>query len=178
MADDIKVISNRNTPVSNHLVNEYGTYMADENGEMISLGSPTWVWGQFYENMVRSIMNGSWESEKAGQIMNLWWGMDSGVIDVALAPELPEGLRILAEMLKKGIVDGTLDPFKRKILDQQGNVRNDGEKTFTPAELMHMDWLCENVVGSFPKYEEILPIARPMVDILGISQSRNKAGGK
>lgn len=176
LGDGVRVISNRNTPVAKHLVNEYGTYMANDNGEMIPLGSPTWVWGQFYENIVRSIMSGSWENDKEGQIMNLWWGMSSGVIDVALSPDLPEGLRVLAEMLKKGIIDGTLDPFKRKILDQQGNVRNDGAKTFSPAELMHMDWLCENVVGSFPKYEEILPIARPMVDILGIAVSKDEAG--
>ena len=176
LSSGVRVISNRNTPVAKHLVNEYGTYMADEDGNMTSLGSPTWVWGQFYENMVRSIMSGSWENEKEGQIMNLWWGMSSGVIDVALSPDLPEGLRILAEMLKKGITDGTLDPFKRKILDQQGNVRNDGTKTFSPADLMHMDWLCENVVGRFPKYDELLPIARPMVDILGISVSRDEAG--
>ena len=176
LADNVRVISNRNTPVAKHLVNEYGTYMAGENGEMIPLGSPTWVWGQFYENVVHSIMSGSWESEKEGQIMNFWWGMSSGVIDVALSPDLPEGLRVLAEMLKQGIVDGTLDPFKRKILDQQGNVRNEGAQGFTPAQLMHMDWLCENVVGSFPKYDEILPIARPMVDILGIPQSLKETG--
>ena len=48
----------------------------------------------------------------------------------------------------------------------------------TPAELMHMDWLCENVVGGFPKYDEIQPIARPMVDILGVSHSLNEAGRK
>ena len=176
--DGVRVISNRNTPVAKHLVNEYGTYMANDDGEMISLGSPTWVWGQFYENMVRSIMSGSWENEKEGQIMNLWWGMSSGVIDVALSPDLPEGVRTLAEILKAGITNGTLDPFMRKILDQQGKVRNDGTKSFTPAELMHMDWLCENVEGGFPTYEEILPIARPMVDILGISQSRSEAGAK
>ena len=176
LADGIQVISNRNTPVEKHLVNEYGTYMADENGNMVSLGSPTWVWGQFYENMIRSIMSGSWEEEKSAQIVNLWWGMRSGVVDVALAENLPEGIRIMANLLKEGIVNGTLDPFKRKILDQQGNVRNDGNKVFTPTELMHMDWLCENVIGSFPKYEEILPISRPMVDLLGISSSKDEAG--
>ena len=110
--------------------------------------------------------------------MNLWWGMSSGVIDVALSPDLPEGIRTLAEILKAGITNGTLDPFKRKILDQQGKIRNDGTKNFAPAELMHMDWLCENVEGGFPGYNEILPIARPMVDILGISQSKSEAGVK
>lgn len=176
LAKGIRVISNRDTPVETCLVNEYGTYLADESGHLTSLGSPTWVWGQFYENVVRSIMNGSWEDEKAGQIVNLWWGLRSGVIDVKLSPDLPEGVRILADTLKKGICSGTLDPFQRKILDQQGNVRNDGTKTFSPVELLEMDWLCENVVGGFPKYEELAPVSRPMVDVLGIYASSDEAG--
>ena len=31
-----------------------------------------------------------------------------------------------------------------------------------------MDWLCDNVVGSIPPFEEILPIAQKMVRQLGI----------
>lgn len=176
LAKGIRVISNRDTPVENCLVSEYGTYLADDSGHLVPLGSPTWVWGQFYENVVRSIMNGSWEDEKAGQIVNLWWGLRSGVIDVALSPDLPEGVRVLADILKKGICSGTLDPFCRIILDQQGNVRNDGTKTFSPVELMEMDWLCENVKGSFPKYEDLAPVSRPMVDVLGIYASSDEAG--
>ena len=176
MDEGIWIISNRDTPEENYLVNEYGTYLADNTGHLIPLGSPTWVWGPFYENMVRSIMRGNWESEKEGQIVNLWWGMRSGVIDVNLAPYISESMKVLANMLKEGICRGTLDPFKRKILDQQGNVRNDGSKTFTPVELMQMDWLCENVVGSFPKYEQLLPVSRPMVDLLGMHCSQSEAG--
>ena len=176
LAEGIRVISNRNTPMEKHLVNEYGTYMADDEGNMIPLGSPTWVWGQFYENMIRSIMSGSWEKDKNGQIVNLWWGMSSGVVDVALAKDLPEGLRVLADMLKTGIINGTLDPFMRKIVDQQGIVRNDGTKRFTPTELMHMDWLCENVEGGFPTYQQVQPIDRPMVDILGVPASNAEVG--
>lgn len=176
MDEGIWIISNRDTPEENYLVTEYGTYMADNTGHLTPLGSPTWVWGHFYENVVRSIMSGSWEDEKAGQIVNLWWGMRSGVIDVNLAPYMPESMKVLANMLKEGICSGSLDPFKRRILDQQGNVRNDGTKTFSPVELMQMDWLCENVIGSFPKYDEIMPISRPMVDLLGIYPSSDEAG--
>ena len=104
--------------------------------------------------------------------------MDSGVIDVKLSDRLPIGAQTLAQVLRDGLKNGTIDPFCRRIIDQQGNVRNDGTKSFSPAELMHMDWLCENVVGRFPKYDEILPIARPMVDILGVSHSLNEAGAK
>ena len=171
MDEGIWIISNRDTPEENYLVTEYGTYVADDTGHLMPLGSPTWKWGPFYESVVHSIMSGSWENEKAGQIVNLWRGMRSGVIDVNLAPYIPESMRVLANLLKEGICSGNLDPFKRRILDQQGNVRNEGDKTFSPVELMQMDWLCDNVVGTFPKYDEILPISRPMVDLLGIYPS-------
>ena len=172
----IHAISNRDTPLENYIINEYGTYFADDSGNLTPVGSPTWVWGQFYENVVRSIMSGSWEDEKAGQVVNLWWGMRSGVIDVTMPPGVPEGVRMMANILKEGICNGTLDPFKRRILDQQGNVRNDGSRSFSPVELLKMDWLCENVIGTFPKYEEIMPVSRPMVDLLGIYPSADETG--
>ena len=175
LAKGIRAISNRDTPLENYIVNEYGTYFADDAGNLTPVGSPTWVWGQFYENMVHSIMSGSWEDEKEGQVVNLWWGMRSGVIDVTMPPGVPEGIRMMANVLKEGICNGTLDPFNRRIVDQQGIVRNDGSKSFTPVELMKMDWLCENVVGGFPKYDQILPVSRPMVDLLGLYPSTDES---
>ena len=174
----IRAISNRDTPLENYILNEYGTYFADDAGNLTPVGSPTWVWGQFYENVVRSIMNGSWEDEKEGQIVNLWWGMRNGVIDVTMPPGLPEGVRMMANILKEGICKGTLDPFKRRIVDQQGNIRNDGTKSLSPVELLKMDWLCDNVIGTFPKHDEVMPVSRPMVDLLGIYPSTDEAGGK
>ncbi len=171
----IRLISNRDTPVENHLVNEYGTFLAGSDGKLQPLSSPTWVWGRFYENVVRSLLKGNWDSEKLGQAVNLWWGISSGVIDVTLSSDLPEGVRFLADTLKQGIANGTLDPFKRRILDQQGNLRNDGRAIFTPMELLSMDWLCDNVVGSIPAYEDIIPVARPMVDLLGVFPPETEA---
>lgn len=169
----IRVISNRDTPVENEILFEYGTFLADDFGQLMPLASPCWVWGNFYENVVRSIITGNWEEEPAGQIVNLWWGMRSGVIDVMFSETLPEGVRVLAQLLKDGIVGGTLDPFARKIVDQQGIVRNDGTATLKPVELLEIDWLCENVDGGLPKYNQILPISRPMVDLLGIRKKEH-----
>jgi len=100
--------------------------------------------------------------------MNYWWGMSSGVIDVKLAEDLPEGVGLLAKTLQEGLRNGTVDPFHRKIVAQDGTVINDGSRTLTPDELLHMDWLCENVEGRIPAYEELLPVARPTVRELGI----------
>ena len=71
-------------------------------------------------------------------------------------------------MLKKSLCNGSLDPFARRIIAQDGTVKNDGTRTMSPQEVLRMDWLCENVVGSIPAFDEILPMSQAMVRELGI----------
>ena len=171
-ADGIRVVSNRNAPAQNNLCQDfcnYGTYLTDDLGELIPLGTPVWVWGKFYEFVIRSILSGGWKREKGvSTALNYWLGMDSGVIGVELSGRLPEGVRQMALLLEKGLRESTLDPFLRKIIAQDGTVKNDGTHRFTPEQLLRMDWLCENVVGSIPPFEDILPISQNMVRELGL----------
>ena len=178
-ADGIRVISNRNAPTlscGQDFCN-YGTYLMDSRGDLIPLGTPLWVWGNFYEFVIRSILSGGWKREKGdATALNYWLGMDSGVIGVQLSEKLPEGVRQMALLLEKGLRDGTLDPFFRKIIAQDGSVKNDGTRKIPPEELLRMDWLCENVVGKIPHYEEILPISQNMVRELGLYRDSIPAG--
>ncbi len=171
-ADGIRVISNRNAPTQSKMYLDfcsYGTYLMDNRGDLVPLASPIWVWGRFYEFVIRSILTGGWKSEKGeATALNYWLGMDSGVIGVNLSDKLPEGVRQMAKLLRKAMADGTLDPFRRKIVAQDGTVKNDGSITFTPDQLLHMDWLCDNVIGEIPPFEEILPISQRMVRELGV----------
>ncbi|MBQ2928445.1 MAG: BMP family ABC transporter substrate-binding protein [Oscillospiraceae bacterium] len=171
-ADGIRVISNRNAPTQSKMYLDfcnYGTYLMDDRGDLIPLGTPTWVWGKFYEFAIRSIQAGGWKKEKGvATALNYWLGMDSGVIGVNLSDKLPEGVRQMALLLEKGLRESTLDPFLRKIVAQDGTVKNDGTHRFTPGELLKMDWLCENVVGSIPPFEDILPVSQNMVRELGL----------
>ena len=166
----IRVISNRDTPDEDRIYTDYGTYFYNEAGKAVALGSPVWRWGKFYEQVIESITDGSWDSDRSTQAVNYWWGIKSGVIDVALTEDLPEGVRYLAQMLRGGLRQGAIDPFLRPITDQQGNVRNDGSRTLTPDELMNMDWLCSNVVGRIPTLEEVIPESRATVSLLGVFQ--------
>ena len=166
----IRVISNRDAPDANRVYTDYGTYFYNEEGRSVALGTPVWKWGKFYEQVVESIADGSWGSGKSKQAVNYWWGIDSGVIDVALTAEVPEGLRYLAQMLRGGLRQGKLDPFLRPIRDQAGNLRCDGLTSFTPDELVHMDWLCENVIGHIPTIDEVIPASRATVQLLGVFQ--------
>jgi len=145
----------------------------DDLGDLIPLGTPVWVWGKFYEFVIRSIFSGGWKREK-GTItaLNYWLGMDSGVIGVKFSDKLPEGVRQMAEILRKGLEDGSIDPFRRRIVAQDGTVKNDGSHSFTPEEILHMDRLCENVVGEIPPFEEILPASQDLVRELGIYRDK------
>lgn len=171
-ADGIRVVSNRDVPVHSQMYLNfcnYGTYLMDDKGDLIPLGSPVWVWGKFYESVIRGILSGTLKRDKDGTGRNYWLGMDTGVIDIDFSDKLPQGIRTLAEILRQGISDGKVDPFARRIVAQDGTVKNpDSSTAFSTEELIHMDWLCENVSGSIPTFDEILPMSRNMIRELGV----------
>lgn len=170
--DGIRVVSNREAPINNKMYLEfcsYGTYLMAERSNLIPLATPVWGWGKFYENVVNYYLSGGKKVNKDPySAINYWLGMDSGVIDIQLSDRLPAGVRALAELLRTSIISGTLDPFARKIISQDGELKNDGTRVLSPKERLNMDWLCENVIGQIPPFEEILPMSRTMVRELGV----------
>ena len=175
-AEGIRVVSNRGFPTMQQMNQDfcnYGTYLVDDRGELIPLGSPLWVWGKFYEFALRNIFSGAWKADKGdGKALNYWLGMDSGVIDLELSRKIPAGIRQLAKILCHSMITGDLDPFHRRIVAQDGTVKNDGTTTFTPEQLLHMDWLCENVIGTIPSFEELQPQSQTLVRELGIYRDK------
>ena len=124
--------------------------------------------GLSYYIFARSILRGGWDELNAAGAINYWWGFASGAVDVQLAPSVPDGPRELLRVLREALVHGELTPFHRRITDQEGTLRNDGEQWFSPETILRMDWLCSNVTGKIPDYEELLPMAQPMVRLLGV----------
>ncbi len=175
-AEGIRVISNRDLPVQSKMYLDfcnYGTYLMEDTGDMIPLASPVWIWGRFYESVIRGILSGSLKKEKESTGKNYWMGMDTGVVDINLSDKLPQGVRMMARILRKGLIDHTIDPFARRVFAQDGTVKNpDGSSGFTSDELLHMDWLCENISGSIPSFEEVLPMSRNMVRELGVYREK------
>ena len=170
--DGIRVMSNRDVPTQDRMYLDfcsYGTYLMDDQQNLIPLASPVWLWGKFYEMVIRSILSGNKIDDKAApKAVNYWLGMDSGVIDIELGDRLPAGVRMLAEILQKDMRTRSLNPFFRKVVAQDGTLKNDGSRRFAPEELLRMDYLVENVVGSIPTFEEILPESQSIVRKLGL----------
>ena len=97
----ITVISGRDAPMPNRPQREFGTFLVRPGGVLQDLATPFWHWGQFYENVIRTVLNGGWVRDKSGtdgRAVNYWWGMNSGVMDVLLSRELPPDVTHLAQI--------------------------------------------------------------------------------
>ncbi len=135
-----------------------------EDGKMRNLAMPLLHWGKFYEQLIRAIMDGSWNHDdtSSNKAINYWWGMSAGVIDVICSRNLPIGTKRLIELLKKTIMNGEFNLFSGVLYSQNGIVQPDPNHILTPDELINMDWLAENVIGHIPTKEELLESAIPV----------------
>jgi len=145
-----------------------GTYQMNPDGSARPLASPCWNWGKYYEQAIRSLMQNGIESARSNKAVNDWWGISTGVVDVDIDETLPNGITQLANFLKQGIKNEEIDPFLRPIKDQAGRQISDGSRRFSPEELMSMDWLCDNVDGAIPAFDDLLPQSQGLVRLLGI----------
>ena len=148
----------------------FGLYRLD--GEVPhNLAMPLWHWGKFYEQLIQTIMDGTWkydDNPATMQAINYWWGMSSGVVDVICSQNLPIGTKRLVDLLMNTICTGEFNPFSGVLYSQEGVVQNNPNKSLTPEEILTMDWLAENVVGSIPKEEELQEASRPVISQQGI----------
>ena len=173
----ISIISNREAagPDSARHVWELSTSRLLPDGTLEPLASSCWNWGGFYVGILRSILNGSWDDldpREEGRAVNYWWGMSSGVIGVSFSRELPDGLRRLAETLSRGVRHGWLEPFHCPMTDQSGTVRSTGSDWISPEAILGMDWLLDCVDGRIPQFDELLPMSRGTVRLLGLYRDR------
>ena len=173
--EGVDTVSTLDIPLPGWEKGRWGLFRLRNDGSTQLLASPYWAWGEFYVKLCRSILNGTWDnlsSRHGAQAVNYWWGMSSGVIALQLERALPDGVEMLAQLLIRNMMEGTVVPFHRMITSQDGTVRNDGSTYFTPDELLHMDWLCDNVVGAIPPYEALSEKARKIVELQGIYRDR------
>ena len=154
----------------------WSTSLYSEDGSHLPLTSDMWDWGKTYEQIARSVLAGAWSAEANSETaVSYWWGMSSGVIDIRLAAIIPEGVRQLAGILKEGIRSGALNPFQSEILDQSGELRAARDADFTPEQLMRMNWLCDNVVGRIPGFDELMPMSKETTRLLALPEDKPAA---
>ena len=169
LADGIRIVSTQKVSSELNACSTNGTYLINDTGEMIPLGTHIWNWGEFYEYAIKEILSGGMKKEKNSYMaLNYWLGLDSGVIGMDISARLPQGVRQMANLLYVAVKRGYIDPFGRKIVAQDGSIKNDGTILFSPEQILRMDWLCENVIGRIPVPGEILPECYKVMQEIGI----------
>ena len=167
----VEIISSRDVGAPSHNNVEYGLYSVKE-GKKTSIAMPLLGWGKLYESFARSVLNGNWKDDgvSAPQAVNYWWGLSSEALDVITTQRLDPGITRLLELVKEHIREGVFWPFEGKIVDQQGNQRCAADGRLSPAEVIAMDWLVDNVEGGFPETESLRDEARAMVALQGVKE--------
>lgn len=149
----IRLISSQDIPnPDTDCAGSFGLSLISE-GNQVSLAAPVWKWGHYYERLLRSIMNKSFQTEyeESGKALNYYWGMSADVVEVACSDKLPASTQNLAELMQANIRAGLSHPFKGKIFTQN-NQELDGDLDM--GQIMTMDWLAENIVGTIPAYQQ------------------------
>lgn len=156
---------------------QFGLYTENEDTKT-NLAMSIYHWGAFYEELIDSIMRGSWKVEDSGdsKALNYWWGLSAGVIDVILSNNIPTGVKQLVELVKHSISSGTFHPFSGSILDKEGSVRCLTTEILKPENIITMDWLVDNVIGSIPTIDELTDDAKPVVLLRGLHTTSDKGG--
>lgn len=165
-------ISGRDMVIPEEASRFFGIYhMAGEYPR--NLAMPLYHWGKFYEQLIRTIMNGTWKYDDDPSVtkaINYWWGMSAGVIDVVCSQNLPIGTKRLVELLKSTISSEVFNPFSGILYSQTGIVQNDPDRSLSPEEIMTMDWLAENIIGTIPEKKELKEQAVPVIMQQGVKK--------
>lgn len=166
-------ISGKDMVIPEEASRYFGIYHMD-NSQPRNLAMPLCHWGKFYEKLIRTIMDGTWKyDDNSGKAINYWWGMSAGVVDVVCSQNLPIGTKRLVDLLKHTISAGEFNPFSGIIYSQTGIIKGDPEHTLSPAEIMTMDWLAENIIGSIPQATQLTEHAKPVLSQQGLKSVKN-----
>ena len=141
------------------------------------LAVPVWKWGVYYEKILRSTLDKTIKSEyiNTARALNYYWGMSAGVVDVEYAPALPLASRRYADFFRSSLISGVGKPFLTPFYIQSGEIIGSRQSELTLEQIISMDYLVDNVVGSIPTYDELSPVGQETVDMVGIRQAKMKA---
>lgn len=173
----ITYISTQDMITPQHVNRQFGLYV-EKNDSTKNLAMPIYHWGAFYEELINSILRGSWKSEESGdsKALNYWWGLSAGVIDVICSNKLPIGTTKLVNLMKQSISTGFFHPFAGPLTDQEGGIRCSETDILKPEEIITMDWLTNNVIGTIPSIDELDEEAKPVVLLRGLNTTTDKGG--
>ena len=166
---EIRVVCNRDLTAPNPSNRDSGLYVR-EHGEIRSMAAMIPRWGVFYRHVMELMLKGVFDEASASKSASLsyWWGIASDTLDIAFSARCSAPTARLIRNLQNQFHDASFTPFEGELRDQAGAIRCMEDQRLTPAEILTMDYLADNVVGSLPESDELVPGARALVMTQGI----------
>ena len=164
---EIRVVCNRDITAPAWASREVGLHLR-QGDSITGIASLIPRWGLFYRTMAERCLTGAPAAQDSGGASSHWWGISSDIVDVAFSARFDGyALRLIRE-LREGLRSGAFTPFEGLLRDQSGSVRCENDRRLTPAEVLCMDYLLDNVTGDLPDPELLTEPARPLVRLQGI----------
>lgn len=69
------------------------------------------------------------------------------------------------------IKSGVFCPFSSEIIDQDGIQRNEDANVMTPEEIVNIDWLTDNIIGSIPEISALDEGCHELIEQLGFKSN-------
>ena len=168
--NDVNIICNRDISAPAQGSREFGLYRVGRDGAPDNLAMPVLNWGSLYETILRSLSNGSWKDADDRDLATAYWpGISTGAVEVFSSRRLPPGTQQLADMLIRLFQTGAFNPFSSRIVSQDGMVHAQSDEPLSPAEIVTMDFLVDNVIGTLPDIDQLRQDARPLVRLQGLN---------
>ena len=170
---DIALISGRDQSTLTDAGQDPGIVLRTAAGTQ-TIAQPVWRWDVIYNDIVRAILDGTWESEEADtrRAINYWWGMKSRAVAVRYVAELPAGTLQLLKLAGQQIAAGQLDPFAGELYNQSGAMVKAADAHPGGRQLLRMNWLMDNVEGRLPDADEAAnPTVRRLIELQGVNSA-------
>lgn len=169
--NDIKYISDKDMADLKKDNRQFGLYQL-ENGTRTNLATSICNWGVFYKQILQSIFSGTWknvETADNAKAINYWWGLSAGVIELICSNKIPESTMHLVNTFQNMIRSGYFHPFSGRLYSQNDTIQSDEHGYLTPEQIINMDWLSDNVIGSIPTMDQIKNNAKTVVKAQGVT---------
>ncbi len=173
ISQGISVISGPEYITPSDSKRRHGLYRILKDGTTENLAAPMQNWGRYYALIIESILTGAWEAKgiaDSHQSLNYWYGISSGVIDVIYSKKISYNTLKLMELLKDGLIKGSVSPFDGELRSREGVVKKAGSARLTFEEILQINWLNENVDGVIPAAWEMKDSAKKTVSVAGVKK--------
>lgn len=156
--ENITYILGQDLTTPDQQCSEFGLF-SKKGDEIQHIAIPIWNWNVFYEKIIKSIFDKSWDRNnflKEGKAISYWWGLSAGAVSIAYTSCLDEETKRFIEFVKQSIADGKFQIYE----------------DMCATDIIEMDSLYENIIGEIPSIDYLEESAKKIVELQGTKTAK------